>query len=241
MRALLLLSLVAAVLPACKKEAERAEPVAAEPASSAVPAAATPTPAPTLEDAAERIAARLGELATAAQCARPDSSSRNWCVAAQGWATGTAAELPVGGSALLGLSLTLDARHAAAAAILEPAVVSVLALRNEGGTATAQTSTITPTNAAEGSALTQAAFNLALVFKGQVESAEVPAPLVEFIGSLPAVASNPAVAGGRGWRFDNPEPVELRRVGNDWVAVQLLPDDPEGLVLTTFTDRFVAL
>jgi hypothetical protein len=241
MRALSLALLAVSLGLACKKDPEQVAPTALPPAPSAEPAAAAPAPRPTIDGAAERIAARLGELATAANCSQPDSAVRNWCLVAQGWAAGTAAELPVGGTALLGVTLTLGAEQTAAAALAEPPAISVLALRNEGGKATAQASTIDPSSPAEKDALAQAAFNLALVVKGQAESAAVPAPLVEFIGSLPGAASNPVVAGGGGWRFETPEPVELRRVGDAWVAVRLLPDDAAGLALTAYTDRFEPL
>src|SRR5262245_6619425 len=60
---------------------------------------------PKVEAQRKSTEALLQELHTAAGCGTPEK--RVWCAAADGWATGTAAELPKGKALFVGVSVGL--------------------------------------------------------------------------------------------------------------------------------------
>jgi hypothetical protein len=243
MRSLVLVLLLVAGALACGKKDDAAKPAPAaapaptEPTTTPEPAA-TPTAPPVSRD--ERIKELLDGVNKAADCANPESNFKSWCLAAQGWATGTAAELPLGGSALLGLTVTLGTDEPIPTVLADGVSVSILAVRNENGSPpTAQISTINPSTSEEANALKEAMFNLGLVLKGKAEGALVAGELIDFAGTLPGAASNPLKQSERGWSFENPEAVEIRRVGDMWVAAQSDPDgSAKKIRLILFTSLF---
>ena len=246
MRSLVLATLLLAGTLACGKKGEAAKPAPAAAPAPTEPAAAAPTepaaePAPVVSRD-ELVKGLLDGVVKDGDCANAESNFKHWCAAAQGWATAAQAQLPLGGSALLGLTVTLGTGEPIPTVLADGVSVSVLAVRNEADIPpTAQISTINPSTAEEANALKEAMFNLSLVLKGKAEGALVAGPLLDFIGTLPGAASNPLKQEEHGWSFPNPEAVEIRRLGDDWIAVQSDPDGSARKVrLILFTDRFEA-
>jgi hypothetical protein len=216
-------------------------PDALEPAPSAgppiSPAAPEVSPSSPPAAAADPSAALLAELGAVAGCPSRDSPHRTWCIAVDGWASGTAPDLPAGDHVWLGLTAAIASGQPVTHALSDHVSLGALAVRNEGGSAAALITSIKPENDEESRMMAEAIFNLALLFKGRAQTVPVPNDLLQYAGTLPAKASHPVTIGARGWRFAGEASAEVRRVGDFWVAIETPREGPPGVFVSIYTDR----
>jgi len=229
---------IALSLAGCSKKDDAGDkPAPAQPK----PPAPTPdqpkvdTPAPPA--AADPNAARLAELATAARCDDPASPLRVWCIAATGWATGEAAELPAGDAALPGLTVELQDGKPVDQALMDAVTFSALALHAAGGAEMARITMVKPESDDEMKMTMEAVAGLTMVFKGKDATATLPADLSGYLATLPAKADYPVSKGDHGWTWKGGSTGELRKVGDSWVAIETPTRGATGIWVNIFTDK----
>jgi len=203
----------------------------------ALAAAASPATAkPRLPTATEAI---LGDLHTAARCADRRSPRRHWCIAADGWATGTPADLPVG-KVLIGVTLT---REVATATPIDFAGedayrFATLSLRRVGDTVEAKLAGIDPGDDDDKRMLKDATTKLAAVLQGRSKVARLPRALAEFTKSGADRPGHVITKGARGWTWTAGSATELRKVGKYWVVIETSISGRDTRFITVLTDKW---
>jgi hypothetical protein len=158
---------------------------------------------------------------------------RIWCVAAKGWGSAAPAAAPADGL-WAGVAVGLVDEEPAEEMI--ETNVAFTALGIQGGKA--RIVDLQPRDAAESEALSVAIGELAAVFKGKQARAKLDPDLLEYLRKLPPIADRTLVKGERGWTLEGASvPTELRKVGDWWVAVMVIQQEPYGIYLAVFTDR----
>lgn len=181
------------------------------------------------------IEQHMKELHEGADCDK--QPTRVWCLAADGWAKGTAAPFPEGPHVMLGVSVTLLDDEPADSELDTTVALDVLASEGKGA---ALKGTI---GDAEIAAADQQAMikELAAVFKGKQDLAHLPDAVVDFLKPLPATAAHPFVKGAHGWTLEGAAlATEIRKVGDYWVATETSASDPYGVMVLIFTDKLSA-
>ncbi len=237
MRTLTVALSLALLLPACAKKDQKSTPPAPEQPATPVappekPAANEPPPA-----AAGPHAAQLAALAKAARCDDPASPMRVWCIAATGWATGTAAALPAGDAALPGLTVELEDGKPVGDALINAVTFSALALHADGDKEMAKITMVKPENDEESKMTMQAVMAVTMVFKGKAATATLPPALAAYLSTLPAKADYELNKGDHGWSWSGASTAELRKVGDNWVAIETPTEGATGIWVTIFTDK----
>ena len=189
--------------------------------------------------AADPRDAPLAELAKAVGCPSDSAPQRVWCVATDGWAKGTAAALADGDHVLLGLTIELQQGKSVDDAIQKKVSVSALALRVKKGKVLARLTNVMPESAAEEQMVGEAVFGLAAYFKRRAETATAPKDLYDYVQTLPPKADHAAKPGKLGWTFSGASAAELRRVGDDWVVIEV-PAKKDGVWVTIFTEKLAS-
>jgi len=239
MRSIVASLTIALLLSACSnKQYSNKPPAPQEPATPVAPPeqpeAKTPAPPP---GAAGPHAAQLAELAKAANCDDPASPMRVWCIAATGWATGTAAALPDGDATLPGLTVELEDGKPVGDALTNKVTFSALALHPADGKEMAKITMVKPENDQEAQMTMEAVAALALVFKGKAPAAKLPQGLAGYLSTLPAKADYELTKGDHGWGWTGASTAELRKVGENWVAIETPTKGATGIWVTLFTDK----
>lgn len=230
---------IALLLVGCSKKQESNKPPAPEQPATPVappeqPAAKQPATPPA---AAGPHAAQLADLAKAANCDDPASPMRVWCIAATGWATGTAAALPEGDATMPGLTVELEDGKPVGSALTDKVTFSALALHPADGKEMAKITMVKPENDQEAKMTMEAVAALALVFKGKAPTAKLPAELGGYLATLPAKADYELTRGDHGWGWKGASTAELRKVGDNWVAIETPSKGATGIWVTIFTDK----
>jgi hypothetical protein len=208
---------------------------------TAVTLALAVTPVAAKRVAPDRTMLILGDLAVAAKCDDPKSLQRPWCIAATGWAGGTAAKLPVG-KVLLGFTVERKASATGAWDLNgDPSIHLVaLAVRRDGAALELRLTAITPSNDEEKTMMAEAIIGLAGVFK-KGGAAKVPKDLATYARSLGKKSGFFATKGTKGWTWSggNDMPTgELRKVGKYWVAIETPTTGEDGRFITILTDKW---
>ncbi len=227
---------LALLLSACSKKDSSSKPPAPE--QPATPVAPPEKPAPDQPPAANGPhAAQLAELAKAANCDDPASPMRVWCIAATGWASGTAAALPDGDATMPGLTVELEDAKPVGDALTNKVTFSALALHAADGKQMAKITMVKPENDQEAQMTMEAVAALALVFKGKAPAAKLPPALAGYLSTLPAKADYELTRGDHGWSWTGASTAELRKVGENWVAIETPTEGATGIWVTIFTDK----
>ncbi len=237
MRQILWTMVAVAALAACKKKDDKpkdapkdaARPVAAPDAAPKVEPT-TPT-APGVD-----VPKILADLYITADCGKPDSPNRVWCIAANGWAGATAAPLPAGSVALPGLVVTLLSGVPYAEALSKNVFLAGLALHTEGDATKAKVTTIIPSSDDENMMIAEAVMGLATVFKQKADSAPLPKDLLDYLATLAGQAEYPVTAQGPGWVWAGASTTEARKIGDYWVTIEI-PEEKNGIWLGIYTDK----
>ncbi len=201
-------------------------------AASAMPATAKPR----LPTATEAI---LSDLHVAAQCDDRRSPRRHWCVAADGWATGTPAPLPIG-KVLVGLTFT---REVATIAPIDFAGedtyrFATLTLRRVGDNVEAKLAGVDPGDDDDKRMLKAAAAKLTAVFQGKTKVARLPRALSEFTKSGADRPGHVITKGASGWTWTAGSATELRKVGKYWVVIETSVSGRDTRFITVLTEQW---
>jgi hypothetical protein len=203
-------------------------------ARSSPPPAAAPEAAlaPRMSDDAI-IETMLGRLGAAAGC---PASRRVWCVAADGWTGGGAAELPPGSVALVGVTVGLQRERADDELLATEASLSALVLRHDGASALGLITDIPPSNPGEQRLMRAAMTSIAKVVRGEDERVKLAPSLVRHLDALPPQASYPLRRGDDDWRMTGKSNARLRKVGGAWVTIEVPRAGPEGIFVGIYPE-----
>lgn len=180
----------------------------------------------------------LADLHVAAGCDDKASPQRVWCIAADGWATGTPAKLPMG-KVLVGLTIQRAATATGAWDLAADPTIGVVALavRHDGPANELKLYAITPSTDAEKLAMAQTVGNLAAVMKGKGKSVKVTKDLASYLKSLGKKSGYFATKGATGWTWTGDAAGELRKVGAYWVVIET-PKSGDGRFISILTEKW---
>lgn len=194
-----------------------------------------PAPAGNLE------ARMLARLKVAAECGAGAREHAHWCTVAEGWATGTAAELPDGDHVWVGLSLALVEEGDDESNLADNVLFAAFAARNKGGgDIRAVITDVDPSGAEEREMVAAARDAIAAVLRGQGNVARIAKPLVDHIATFPPDAPHKLTRGEKEWILEGAARAKLRRVGDAWVALEQPTEGPAGLFVSVFVEVGVA-
>ena len=194
-------------------------------------------PAPTATGgggADPKTAALLGALGKAVGCPSTTAGHRDFCIATDGWATGTPGTLPSGNAMFAGLAIVVEeGKTPNPTADIKP---SLLVMRSAGNARWGKIFTPTPDSPDESADLATFVFNTSAVFKGKASQAAVPAPLYNYAMTQAAAANYPLTQDSTGWTLAGKASAEIRRVGQHWVAIEQDPSG-RGIYVNVLTDK----
>jgi hypothetical protein len=177
----------------------------------------------------ELVTTMLARLGAAAGC---PGSGRVWCIAADGWAAGSAPDLPGGDRVLVGVSIGLMRELPDRDLLGTEVMLAALALREGKGLIT----DVPPESAAEKRLLAAAIGSVGAALRGERERPELAPALARYLATLPAEATYALVREEGAWRMRGKADARLRRVGRAWVAVELPGEGPEGIFVSLFLE-----
>jgi hypothetical protein len=184
----------------------------------------------------ELVAGLLEDLKKEVGCPSATSKHRLWCIAADGWEGGAAGELPASGL-YVGLTLSLADGEPVGDWLETGVTFSALGVRADGGVHKARVAALVPSNQEEAELITPAAESVTAVLRAEAKEVTLPKDLVTYLADLPAAADYEMTRGEKGWTWTGAAATELRRVGDFWVAIEVPPDGPPGILVSIFTDR----
>ncbi len=204
--------------------------------------AITATPATAKRRNPDPTAVLLGDLSTAARCNEKASPFRPWCIAADGWASGTVVKPPVG-KVLVGITIR---RTTAATApwdlAADPTIgLAALVVRRDGPAVELRLADINPTKDDEKPQIADALANVSTVLKGKGSTVKVPPPLAAYLKSLSKKSGHVATKGATGWTWSAGKDMplgELRKVGKFWVVIETPTAGAEGRFITVLTEKW---
>jgi len=180
----------------------------------------------------------LGALDQAAHCVDDKSPLRVWCIAANGWSSGTPAALPVG-KVLVGITLARKVAATGAWDLLsDPTIkVAALAVTKVGKVVKVKLTDVEPTSDAEHLMAAQALAAVTITFKGG-KPAVLPKDLKQYLKTLGKRGEHPVAKGAEGWTWTGPGTAELRKVGKFWVVIETTSQGDDGRFITILTERW---
>lgn len=198
--------------------------------------ASAPAPLPQTVPAVPRqsadalVSALLPRLGRAAHC----PSKRVWCIAAEGWATGIAADLPEAG-VLVGVTVALEVARSDEDLLETEVTLSVLSVRAGHGLVTEL-----PPGSAAGQRLIAATITkVAQLLRGEVSRLELPPELQPALASSRAEARYPLTRTASEWRMAGKAEARIRRVASGaWVVVETPIAGPEGIFVSIYPDEW---
>lgn len=181
----------------------------------------------------------LADLHVAASCDDAKSPLRLWCIAADGWATGTAGKLPMG-KVLLGITIERQVGGPTPWDLLADPTIRLVALvvRHDGAANELRLIDITPSNDAEKQAIALTIGNLAAQFKGKGGTVKVSKDLAAYLKGELKKSGHFATKGATGWTWPADADGELRKVGKFWVAIETPKTGPDGRFVTILTEKW---
>lgn len=195
-----------------------------------------PPPRPPRTSGAELITKILGQVHDSAGCPSETAPHRVWCIAADGWATGTAADLPSGSHLFVGLSAGFIEDESIEDGLTGNVFFAAFGMRNEGKP-TGLITDVNPKGVDEQAMVKDAVAEVTEVFKGKQPKARLAKPLHDWISEIPPAANHALIREATGWRLEGRARAELRKVGDYWVALELPTEGPPGLFVSIFTDK----
>jgi len=184
-------------------------------------------------DEFDKLGDRLGKLATAASCADKTSPWRPWCIAATGWATGKAGELPKG-KVLLGITIELEDGKELAVQLRDKVSLAAFAIDKDGKV---KVTSVTPSNDDESKSIAAAVFAVSSQMKGKASVAKVSKDLAGYVGGLHGKYD--ATKGPAEWSWKGASAGRGRQVGSYWVVVET-PDRGNGYFVSIMTDAWAS-
>ncbi len=185
---------------------------------------------------AQLIDELLSQVGDALGCPKSSSAQRAFCIAAEGWAKGEAAELPAAPSLLVGLSLSLPEADPVDKALEQTVRFAALGVRG-GAKPLARIASMEPSNADEKKLVDAAVASTSAVFKGEADTASLPKDLAEYLADLPS-AGYAMQKGAHGWTWSSgATTAELRKAGAYWIAVEVPQKGDRGIFVSIFTSK----
>ena len=201
--------------------------------------AVEPTPVgggDTVRTDAQMTTELLAQVGDALGCPRSSSPQRVWCIAADGWAKGEAAELPASPALLVGLSLSLPEEDPVDKALEQTVHFAALGVRG-GDKPLARIASMQASNADEEKLLGGAIDSVSAVFKAERESVALPKELADYLSDLPG-AGYAVQKGAAGWTWKSgASTAELRKSGPYWIAVEVPQKGDRGIFVSIFTSK----
>jgi hypothetical protein len=233
-----------------KRSEERAAPASntAAPAPAPAPApaaAAAPAPAralpldPVRVEAAQASRAALELMTRAIACPQKlPSTFTRFCVAAQDFSTGTAAELPEGDTLLVGVGAIITP-GAATVRTLGTEMPLVMRLQRTGASVSAKQ--IALRDPGDPDALPTVAARIGKTLDGKWDHVDVPAAFKRQLDDLATAALDPLEASGDSYWPKDLDGLELRRANGRWIGIGS-PEGPTGRhVIMLFVDKHQVL
>ncbi len=190
---------------------------------------AAPAALPAAEARGALTATMLARLGAAAGC--PASRSM-WCIASDGWSSGTTPDLPEGPRALVGVSIGLEKERPDAELLDAEVTLATLALREGRGLI----GDLPPENASEQRMIEAAIASVGRVLTGETARVALAPAIVRYLESLPPMAEYPLAREEGAWRMRGKADARIRRVGRTWVAIELPGEGPEGIFVSIFVE-----
>jgi len=192
---------------ASKQQASADEDKAPEPPPER--SSGPPPPAASVDDV-------LARLADSAGCTTGESLYPHWCMAAQGWQSGTVDPLPER-DYLVGYAIPVTATKTE----MKTMRLTALTLRSAGGRKYARIIDIRPDNDKEKNELAQVVASVGLLFRGKTPTLRLGGGLDSYLRGEAKKASYPVTKGTSSWLIaSGGAPAQLRKVGPYWVAVE---------------------
>jgi hypothetical protein len=201
--------------------AAKPTPSASGSASGKVTASASPKPSadkPTT-DAPDGNAAALEALGKAAGCPSKDGPHGEFCIAANDWASGTAAPLPAG--FMLGESVFVAKSPAID---FDKVELVALLVREDGGKQLGTITRIIPENKDEEAASAANLGGLHALFGGKGDGIKIPTDLFDFLKVTLSKAKDEITKDAKGWKITAKRTTEIRLVKQVWVALEVDAD-----------------
>jgi len=208
----------------------RDEPVAA-PALSAAP---VPAPTAVAYDAAY-VDAHLARLRAAAGCDGVQHPELGvFCPAVTGWSTGTTAPFSVGSVARLGVTTWVPTVGDVTTAFAAERRFSVLAVTSAGPRA----NIVSPSAGDPFDSGPATAMGSVLAHLRGTQAAPIPLPygVHAFVVGRADAPEHPLATTPSGWQVQGGSFADLRRVGEQWIAVEVPRQNPQGLYFSVFVD-----
>jgi hypothetical protein len=184
---------------------------------------------------AKLVDTMIGRLRTVAKCGTP--KEKIWCLAAAGWAGGTAPDWPKGNHVFLGVSVGLQRELPDDDLLSGEVTLSVLAVQDGKN---ALVTDVLPEDPAEKRLVGAAIEQVAGVLHGKAATAQIPPALLKYANSLPPTANHALAKAGTEWRFGGVSQATLRKAGPFWLVVEIPNDGPEGIYVGIYTDQVMA-
>ena len=127
----------------------------------------------------------LKQVGDALGCPKSDKPERAFCVAAEGWAKGQAAELPASPSLLVGLSVSLPENDPVDKALEQTVRFAALGVRG-GAKPLARIASIDASTADEHKLVDPALASAHAVLDGEADAVALPKDLRDYLADLPA-------------------------------------------------------
>lgn len=197
--------------------------------------APVPPPTATAYDAAyvDRHLARMREAAGCDGTRHPDLGV--FCDGIAGWASGTAAPFPVGGVARLGVTTWVPTEGDVVGAWFAQRRFSVLAVSSAGGM---HGDLVSPSPRSPMDQGPTTALGAVLGHLRGTQPAPIPIPMgvYDFVVGRTSAPPHVMATTANGWQLQGGSFADVRRVGAQWVAVEVPRQDPAGLYLSVFVD-----
>lgn len=201
------------------------------------PESTAPVPAPTATAYdAVYVDRHLARMREAAGCDGARHAELGvFCPGVTGWANGTAAPFPVGGVARLGVTTWVPTEGDVVGAWFAQRRFSVLAVDSAGGV---HGDLVSPSPRDPMDQAPTTALHAVLGHLRGTQPAPIPLPLglYDFVVGRTSAPSHPMATTANGWQLQGGSFADLRRVGDQWIAVEVPRVNPLGLYLTVFVD-----
>jgi hypothetical protein len=202
---------------------------------------AAPATQPVDDDHVEQQPQKPDAMLTARMLSRLHEAAgcpgKGWCLAADGWSNGQAADIAPGSHVYVGLTVPLVA-DVAVDKLLSAATFSTMALVNKDGVVKAVITEVPAKSAAAKQMLADAQAAAQRFFAGQAPKVALAAKLHAFIDTFPDSVEHVVTKGGGEWGFDgDASHAELRKSGDFWISVETPTEPPAGVYVSMFTDQ----
>ena len=181
----------------------------------------------------------LARLKLGAECTDPASTYKVWCPAADGFAKGTAASIPSGETAMVGLTTFINSKGDPKADISRFSTVSTLAFNNPGSPR-GEVASINTSNPADKAQIDLVFTDVVGVLKGSKSQVMMDQKLANYVASRPAADTYVMKETTRGWQMLGGSHAFVRKVGDMWVVVET-PRSHDGMYVSMFRKATISV